>query len=146
MGKYLDKSPEADHVYSWRKDVDECVADLEALIEDYYDDMNSTGRINLYRNSYFKYFQGFIMKGSLVSSGTSGELTNTFVNHYANLITHMVNMVCQQKLSYEPQVTKRRRRPGPNQTGQGYPESLHRPPRYGPGRRSTEGHGNGPGV
>jgi hypothetical protein len=105
MSKYLDKSPEADHEYTWRKDVDECVADLEATIENYYDDMNSTGRINLYRNSYYKFFQGFIMKGSLVSSGAQGELTNTFVNHYANLITHMVNMVCQQKLSYEPQVT-----------------------------------------
>jgi hypothetical protein len=33
MSKYLDKSPEADHEYTWRKDVDECVADLEATIE-----------------------------------------------------------------------------------------------------------------
>lgn len=67
--------------------------------------MNRTGRVNLYRNSYFKFYQGFIMKGTLYHSGQEGELTNTFVNHYANLITHMVNMVCQQKLAYEPQTT-----------------------------------------
>ena len=45
------------------------------------------------------------MKGALYHSGQEGELTNTYVNHYANLITHMVNMVCQQKLSYEAQAT-----------------------------------------
>lgn len=45
------------------------------------------------------------MKGALYHSGQEGELTNTYVNHYANLITHMVNMVCQQKLAYEPQTT-----------------------------------------
>lgn len=45
------------------------------------------------------------MKGALYHSGQEGELTNTYVNHYANLITHMVNMVCQQKLAYEPQAT-----------------------------------------
>ncbi len=67
--------------------------------------MNRTGRVNLYRNSYFKFYQGFIMKGALYHSGQEGELVNTYVNHYANLITHMVNMVCQQKLAYEPQAT-----------------------------------------
>jgi len=45
------------------------------------------------------------MKGALYHSGQEGELTNTYVNHYANLVTHMVNMVCQQKLAYEPQAT-----------------------------------------
>jgi hypothetical protein len=113
MGKYLDKKPakknedgtETSNEYSWNKPVDECVADLEGYIQSYYSEMNRTGRINLYRNSYYKYFQGFIMKGMLSHGGSEGELTNTFVNHYANLITHMVNMVCQQKLSYEPQVT-----------------------------------------
>jgi hypothetical protein len=74
-------------------------------IEAYYKEMNRTGRINLYRNSYYKYYQGFIMKGSLYHSGQEGELVNTYANHYANLVTHMVNMVCQQKLSYEPQST-----------------------------------------
>lgn len=112
MSKYLDKKPvkaeegkAAPHTYSWCKDVDECVSDLEQYTESYYAEMNRTGRINLYRNSYYKMFQGFIRRGMLSHSGAQGELTDTFVNHYSNLITHMVNMVCQQKLSYEPQVT-----------------------------------------
>lgn len=67
--------------------------------------MTRTGRVNLYRNSYYKFFQGFVLKGALYHSGQEGELTNTYVNHYANLITHMVNMVCQQKLAFEPQAT-----------------------------------------
>lgn len=89
--------------YFAAEEVTDCVSGLIDRINDYYSEMNRTGRINLYRNSYYKFFQGFILKGSLYHSGQEGELTNTFVNHYGNLITHMVNMVCQQKLAYEPQ-------------------------------------------
>lgn len=100
----LTRNEESDQYY-WTKDVDECVASLRERIEQYYGDMNRTGRVNLYRNSYFKFYQGFILKGELTTTGQVGELTATFENHYANLITHGVNMVCQQKLSYEPQTT-----------------------------------------
>src|SRR5581483_2284782 len=100
----LSKAKDSEKYY-WTKPVDECVAALRERIEEYYAEMNRTGRINLYRNSYFKFFQGFILKGSLYNSGQLGELTNTFENHYANLITHTTNMVCQQKLAYEPQTT-----------------------------------------
>lgn len=91
--------------YFASKDVDECVSLLSERIDEYYSEMNRTGRINLYRNSYFKFFQGFILKGANYRSGSLGELSNTYVNHFGNLITHAVNMVCQQKLSYEPQAT-----------------------------------------
>src|SRR3954471_24904226 len=74
--------------YYWTKDVDECVAALREKIEQYYGDMNRTGRVNLYRNSYFKFYQGFILQGELQNAGQLGELTATFENHYANLITH----------------------------------------------------------
>src|ERR1043166_1736965 len=100
----LEKAKESEEYY-WTNPADECVAALREITEEYFDEMNRTGRINLYRNSYYKYFQGFILKGALYHSGSLGELTNTFENHYANLITHTVNMVCQQKLSYEPQTT-----------------------------------------
>lgn len=104
MNLQLQKS-EDNQEYGATKEVDECVSWQQDLINQYYAEMNRTGRINLYRNSYFKYYQGFIMKGSLYHSGQEGELLNTYVNHYRNLITHAVNMVCQQKLSYEPQAT-----------------------------------------
>lgn len=106
MPSYLQtKKDEKNRTYFAADDVQECVARLSGKIDDYYSEMNRTGRINLYRNSYFKFFQGFILKGAIYHSGALGELTNTYVNHYANLITHTVNMVCQQKLSYEPQAT-----------------------------------------
>lgn len=91
--------------FAAEENVSDCVSGLVDHINAYYKEMNRTGRINLYRNSYFKYYQGFIMKGFLYQSGQEGELTNTFVNHYANLITHAVNMVCQQKLAWDPQTT-----------------------------------------
>lgn len=86
-------------------DTDECVSRCCEKVDEYFQEMNRTGRINVYRNSYFKYFQGFILKGAIYQSGQEGELTNTYINHYGNLITHQVNMVCQQKLAYEPQAT-----------------------------------------
>lgn len=89
--------------YFASQEVDECVAGIAQKIDQYYAEMNRTGRVNLYRNSYYSYFQGFITKGSMYKSGQEGELFNSFENHYANNITHMVNMVCQQKLAYEPQ-------------------------------------------
>lgn len=86
-------------------ETDECVSRCCEKIDEYFNEMNRTGRINVYRNSYFKYFQGFILKGAIYHSGQEGELTNTYINHFGNLITHTVNMVCQQKIAYEPQAT-----------------------------------------
>lgn len=91
--------------YGPAQETDDCVSWCIDKIDDYFREMNRTGRVNVYRNSYFKYFQGFIMKGAIYHSGQEGELTNTYINHYGNLITHSVNMVCQQKIAYEPQAT-----------------------------------------
>lgn len=108
MSRYLDVQKTQDpktHKYFANQEVHECVSRLIEKIDGYYQEMNRTGRINIYRNSYFKYFQGFILKGAVYQSGQEGELSNTFINHYGNLITHSVNMICQQKIAYEPQAT-----------------------------------------
>lgn len=91
--------------YFAAQEADKCVSRCIEQIDTYFLEMNRTGRINIYRNSYFKYFQGFILKGAIFHSGQEGELSNTYINHYGNLITHTVNMVCQQKIAYEPQAT-----------------------------------------
>lgn len=91
--------------YFAAQDVEKCVSRCIEKIDEYYLEMNRSGRINIYRNGYFKYFQGFILKGAIFHSGQEGELSNTYINHYGNLITHNVNMVCQQKIAYEPQAT-----------------------------------------
>lgn len=91
--------------YFANQEVEKCVSRCIDHIDTYFLEMNRTGRINIYRNSYFKYFQGFILKGAIFHSGQEGELSNTYINHYGNLVTHTVNMVCQQKIAYEPQAT-----------------------------------------
>lgn len=108
MSRYVDNNKTLDpkrQEYFAAQEVDKCVSGCLDHIDAYYLEMNRTGRINIYRNSYFKYFQGFILKGAIFHSGQEGELSNTYVNHYGNLITHTVNMVCQQKIAYEPQAT-----------------------------------------
>lgn len=108
MSRYVETNKTLDpkrQEYFAAQEVEKCVSRCIDKIDEYFLEMNRTGRINIYRNSYFKYYQGFILKGAIFHSGQEGELSNTYINHYGNLITHTVNMVCQQKIAYEPQAT-----------------------------------------
>jgi hypothetical protein len=80
-----------------------CVEETINRVQSYYDDMKRLGRFALLRNAYFKYLSAWASKGYVSQGGAEGELSFSTVNHYGNLITHILNIVCQQKLSYEPQ-------------------------------------------
>lgn len=80
--------------------VDECIR----RVDDYYDEMRRLGRFTLLRNAYFKYLSAWASKGYVAQGGQEGELSYATINHYGNLITHILNLTCQQRLSYEPQV------------------------------------------
>jgi len=80
-----------------------CVEETMNRVQSYYEDMKRLGRFALLRNAYFKYLSAWASKGYVSQGGAEGELSFATVNHYGNLITHILNIVCQQKLSYEPQ-------------------------------------------
>lgn len=100
---FLDKAKVISYFAADTKD--KCVQGYMQYTEEYFSEMSRVGRRYLYQNAYLKLFQGFILQGANYVSGTRGELTNTFSNHFGNLVTHAVNMVTQQKLAYEPQTT-----------------------------------------
>lgn len=81
----------------------ECVDVCQQLIDGYYTEASRSGRIALYRTSFYDYYEGFLVKGQLYRKGAQGEQTGITVNNYHNFIKHRVTMACQQKLAYDPQ-------------------------------------------
>jgi hypothetical protein len=81
----------------------ECVEVCQDLIDGYYTEATRSGRVALYRTSFYDYYEGFLVKGQLYRKGAQGEQTGVTVNNYHNFIKHRVTMTCQQKLSYDPQ-------------------------------------------
>ena len=81
----------------------ECVEVCQDLLDGYFTEATRSGRIALYRTSFYDFFEGFLVKGQLYRKGSQGEQTGITVNNYHNFIKHRETMTCEQKLAYEPQ-------------------------------------------
>ncbi|MDE2020356.1 MAG: hypothetical protein KGJ13_08480, partial [Patescibacteria group bacterium] len=81
----------------------DCVETCEDFIDRYYDEAAQSGRIALFRTSFYDYYEGYLVRGQLYRRGSQGEQTGITVNNYHNLIKHRITQACQQRLSYEPQ-------------------------------------------
>src|SRR5579863_5497264 len=81
-----------------------CAREIWDRIEIYYNEMRRTGRLMLYRNAYFNFYMGWIMRASMYKSGEMGELTRSFWNHHRNILLHIKVKTTQAKLAYKSQV------------------------------------------
>lgn len=81
----------------------ECIERCNDIIDGYFVEANRSGRLALYRTSFYDYYEGFLVRGQMYRKGAQGEQTGVTVNNYHNFIKHRVNQCCQQRLSYEPQ-------------------------------------------
>lgn len=81
----------------------EAVEVCQDLIDGYYTEATRSGRVALYRTSFYDYYEGYLVKGQLYRKGAQGEQVGITVNNYHNFIKHRVNQTCQQKLAYDPQ-------------------------------------------
>lgn len=82
----------------------ECVAATIDRCDTYSAEMIRTGRHSLYKNAHVHYLQGYASRGFIANTGALGELSAIWINHYRNLINHCINLVCQERLSWEPQI------------------------------------------
>lgn len=82
----------------------ECVAATIDRCDMYTMEMIRTGRHSLYKNAHIHYLQGYASRGFISNTGALGELSAIWVNHYRNLINYGINLVCQDKLSWDPQI------------------------------------------
>jgi hypothetical protein len=73
--------------------------------EDYYEYVQESGRLDLWRRSWTYYYRPRITGGMLSPAGEQGELTTVSVNHYRNLLSHLQTMTTQQRANFEPKAT-----------------------------------------
>ena len=74
-------------------------------VEDYYQYLSLTGRLDLYRRSWAYYYRPRLTGAQLNPAGEQGELTQFSVNHYRNLLLHLETMTTQQRAAFEPRAT-----------------------------------------
>ena len=85
--------------------------ELKKRVDEYYTELQTSGYYNLIRKSYRAYYgitadfsSMFDVKG-LRAEGMQGELTKIMVNHYRNLITHLLVMTTAQRPAMEARAT-----------------------------------------
>lgn len=74
-------------------------------VENYYEFLSYSGRLDLYRRSWGYYYRPRLMGSMLNPAGQQGELTTISVNHYRNLLLHLETMTVQQRAAFEPRAT-----------------------------------------
>lgn len=84
---------------------DEILAELTCKIDDYYKYLRTNNRLSTWKIAYQTYNQA-MYKGTRVRKvGRHGEYQNMTVNHYRNLIQHLITMTINQRPSFEPRAT-----------------------------------------
>ncbi len=74
-------------------------------VDQYYEYLSLSGRLDLYRRSWAYYFRPRITGAKMNATGQQGELTSLSVNHYRNLLLHLETMTTQQRAAFEPRAT-----------------------------------------
>lgn len=74
-------------------------------VDNYYEYLSLSGRMDLYRRSWGQYFRSRLSGGKMNWTGQQGELTSLSINHYANLLKHLETMTTQQRAAFEPRAT-----------------------------------------
>jgi len=80
----------------------ECVQACEERTDSYYQALNTSGRLDLYITSYAYYHS--ILANQISNTGVSGFSTIA-INHYRNLLQHLLTMTVSQRPAFEPRAT-----------------------------------------
>jgi len=83
--------------YIGNEDADDLAIDLVALTDDFSNFQLQQGRYALYRRSYMNYYYGQLSLGRVLAAGTKGQFTKIFINHYQNILEHLVISVTNQR-------------------------------------------------
>lgn len=74
-------------------------------VDDYYEHLISSKKMSLYRRSYEYYYQGLVRNARLQKTGKQDEYTTMAVNHYRNLLIHLLVQTTNQRPTFEPRAT-----------------------------------------
>lgn len=84
---------------------DQIAQNILDRVDDYYEYLSMSGRLDLWRRSWAYYYRPRLAAGMLNPAGQQGELTTISVNTYRNLLTHLETLTTQQKPAFEPRAT-----------------------------------------
>ena len=85
--------------------VEEIADEMLQKVDDFYENLQLAGRLDLYRRSWAYYYRPRLSGARLNPVGQQGEMTALSVNHYRNLLVHLETMTCQQRAAFEPRAT-----------------------------------------
>lgn len=92
-----------DERYFARKPRSEIGAALLERADTYYTDLEKLGKMRLWRRAYSYFYQGEKRGAALKKAGKQNEFVLLPVNHYRNILKHLLNGVTAQPPSPEPQ-------------------------------------------
>lgn len=75
----------------------ELVAECFDRIDKYHAHVESTGKLATWKRSYKNYYLGAIESGKLKTGGDKNQFILAQVNHFANIIKHILNSVTNQR-------------------------------------------------
>jgi hypothetical protein len=79
--------------------------ELVRKIDDYYQHLQTSGRLALLRRCHEYYYKQALSGAKLRKGGEQGELTTVNINHYRNLMSHLRTMITQQRASFDAKAT-----------------------------------------
>ena len=71
-------------------------------VDDFYLYLSRTGRNRLWERAYYYYYRAMDHVGEMYYTGEKDEFTNLPVNHFRNLLQHLVVMTTSQRPVYQP--------------------------------------------
>ena len=74
-------------------------------INKYYQHIQLTGRITTWQNVNYHYHHTYYNGADLRQAGDNGEFELLTINHFKNILHHMINMVSGEDISYSPRTT-----------------------------------------
>lgn len=83
----------------------QCAGELQQRIEDYAKFLLQTGKFALWRRSYIQYNQAMYRGGRVQYTGETMEYSTMSVNHYRNLVQHLLTMTTGSRPAFEPRAT-----------------------------------------
>lgn len=88
---------------------------LAGKVSDYYQYLTSSALVDLWRRSYYSYYglmedtatsgYGIFAIGRIRASGQEGEVASIKVNHYRNLLTHLLVLTTNEKQALKSRAT-----------------------------------------
>jgi hypothetical protein len=91
--KYIAKM----QAYIANETADDLAGDLVELTNQFSNFQLQQGRYALYRRSYMNYYYGQLSLGRILAAGTKGQFTKIFINHYQNILEHLVISITNQR-------------------------------------------------